>query len=124
MNALAAPKSPMQNRLEGFALTAIFQGFPNFATVALLLKLAHREIAGGPVFLALAASILYGVLTPWLATKFPKLSRHSYEPLFFDASLSFAEKLSQWRAQPMASLQLVFEVMTLSVLAVGVAGMG
>lgn len=101
MNALAAPKSPMQNRLEGFALTAIFQGIPTFATVALLLKLAHHQITGGPVSFVLAASISYGVLTPWLATKFPKLSRHSYEPVFFDAKLSYAEKLTQWRARPM-----------------------
>ena len=28
MNAIAAPKSSAQNRLEGFALTAILQGFP------------------------------------------------------------------------------------------------
>lgn len=107
MNALAAPKSPLQNRLEGCALTAIFQGIPTFATAALLLRLAHHQITGGPVFFVLAASIFYGVLTPWLATKFPKLSRHSYEPVFFDAKLSFAEKLTQWRAQPMVSLQLV-----------------
>lgn len=124
MNALAAPKPPMQNRLEGFALTSVLQGIPTFATVALLLKIAHHQIAGGPASFVLAASIMYGLLTPWLATKFPNLSRHSYEPLFFDASLSFAEKLSQWRVQPMVSLQLVMQVMTLSVLAVGVAGMG
>ena len=124
MNALAAPKSPMQNRIEGFALTAIFQGIPAFATVALLLKLAHHQIAGGPVSLVIGASVFHAVMTPWLAPKFPRFFRNGYEPLFFDATLSFAEKLSQWRAQPMVSLQLVMEVMTLSVLAVGVASMG
>jgi hypothetical protein len=29
MNAIAAAKSPAQNRLEGFALAAILHGFPN-----------------------------------------------------------------------------------------------
>ena len=47
MNAIAAPKSSAQNRLEGFVLTALFQGFPTFAAAALLLKLARHEIAGG-----------------------------------------------------------------------------
>jgi hypothetical protein len=124
MNALAVPKSPMQNRLEGFALTAIFQGFPTFATAALLLKLAHHQIAGGVMFFVVATSILHGLRTPWLAPKFPKFFKNSCEPLFFDARLSFAEKLSQWRAQPIVSLQLVTNVMMLSVLAVGVASRG
>ena len=124
MNALAAPKSPTQNRLEGFALTAIFQGFPAFAGVALLLKLAHHQIAGGAVFFVVATSILHGLLTPWLGPKFPKFFRNSYEPLFFNAGLSFAEKISQWRAQPMVSLQLVTSEMMLAILAVGVVGMG
>jgi hypothetical protein len=38
MNAIAAPKSSAQNRLEGFALTAILQGFPAFAAAALTLS--------------------------------------------------------------------------------------
>ena len=123
MNAVAVPKSSLQNRLEGFALTAFLQGFPTFAGAALLLKLAHHPIAGGAVFFVVATSILHGLLTPWLAPKFPKFFKNSYEPLFFDAHLSFAEKLSQWRAQPIVSLQLVTNVMMLSVLAVGVARM-
>jgi hypothetical protein len=124
MTALAAPKSSLQNRLEGVALTAIFQGFPCFAGAALLLRLAHHPIAGGAVFFVAATSILHGLLTPWLAPKFPKFFKNSYAPLFFDARLSFAEKLSQWRAQPAVSLQLVTNVMMLAVLAVGVASVG
>ena len=31
MNAIAAPKSSALNRLEGFALTFLLQGFPTFA---------------------------------------------------------------------------------------------
>ena len=38
------------NRLEGFALTAIPQGFPKFAASALLLKLARHDIVGSVVF--------------------------------------------------------------------------
>ena len=69
------------------------------------------------------ASILHGLLTPWLAPKFPKFFNHSYEPLFFNAGLSFAEKIEQWRVQPTTSLQLVTNVLMLSLLAVGVASL-
>jgi hypothetical protein len=73
MNAIAAPKSSAQNRLEGFALTTILQGFPAFAAAAL--------------------------------------------------TLSFSEKIEKWRAQSMTSLQLVTNVLILSLLAVGGMGM-
>jgi hypothetical protein len=124
MNALAAPKSPIQNRLEGFVLSAIFQGVPTFAAAALLLKLAHHPVAGGAVLFVVTASIFHGLLTPWLGPKFPRFFKNSYEPLFFDARLSFTEKLSQWRAQPVVSLQLVTQVTMLAVLAVGVVSLG
>jgi hypothetical protein len=41
--------------------------------------------------------------------------------VFFDASLSFSEKIAQWRAQPKASSQLLATVIMLSLLAVAVA---
>jgi hypothetical protein len=69
MNAIAAPKSFAQNRFEGFALTAILQGFPAFAATALLLKLARHEIAGGVVLFVVLTSVLHGVFTLWLAPK-------------------------------------------------------
>ena len=97
MNATAL-KSSAQNRLEGFALTAILQGFPAFAAAALLLKLARQDIAGGVVLFVVLTSVLHGLFTPWLAPKFPKFFRHGYEPLFFNAGLSFAEKIGKWRA--------------------------
>jgi hypothetical protein len=121
MNAIAAPKSSAQNRLEGFALTAILQGFPSFAAAALILKLARHDIAGGVVLFVVLTSVLHGLFTPWLAPKFPKFFRHGYEPLFFNANLSFAEKIEKWRMQPVASLQLVTTVLMLSLLGVGVA---
>ena len=123
MNAIAAPKSSAQNRLEGFALTFLLQGFPTFAGAALLLKLAHHEIAGGVVLFVVLTSVIHGVFTPWLAPKFPKFFRHGYEPLFFNAGLSFVEKIEKWRARPTTSIQLLTNVMLLSLLAVGVMSM-
>jgi hypothetical protein len=123
MNAIAAAKSSAQNRLEGFALTVLMQGFPTFAGAALILKLAHHEIAGGAVVFVAMASIFHGLLTPWLAPKFPKFFKHSYEPLFFNAGLKFIEKIEKWRARPTTSLQLVTNVLMLSLLAVGVVSM-
>ena len=75
MNAIPESKSPALNRLEGFALTALFQGFPTFAGAALLLKLAgSHEIVGqryGAAIFVVLAALFYAVLTPWLGRKFP-----------------------------------------------------
>jgi len=128
MNAISAPKSSRANRLEGFVLTALFQGFPTFAAAALMLKfVGSHEIVGqryGAAIFVVLAALFYALLTPWLARKFPNRFRHGYEPLFFDASLSFIEKIARWRTQPVTSLQLVTNVMLLSLLAVGVASVG
>jgi hypothetical protein len=123
MNAIAAPKSSAQNRLEGFALTALLQGFPAFAAAALLLKLARHDIAGGVVLFVVLTSVLHGLFTPWLAPKFPKFFRHGYEPLFFNAGLSFAEKIAKWRERPTTSVQLVTSELMLALLAVAVVSM-
>jgi hypothetical protein len=123
MNAIAAPKSSAQNRLEGFALTAILQGFPSFAAAALILKLARHDIAGGVVLFVVLTSVLHGLFTPWLAPKFPKFFRHGYEPLFFNAGLSFAEKIAKWRERPTTSVQLVTSELMLALLAVAVVSM-
>ena len=123
MNAIAAPKSSAQNRLEGFALTAILQGFPSFAAAALLLKLARHDIAGGVVLFVVLTSVLHGLFTPWLAPKFPKFFRHGYEPLFFNAGLSFAGKIEKWRERPTTSVQLVTSELMLALLAVAVVSM-
>ena len=128
MNAISAPKSPQANRLEGFALTAIFQGFPTFAAAALLLKFTgSNEIVGtryGAAIFVVMSALLFALLMPWLGRKFPGRCKHGYEPLFFDAGLSFGEKIARWRTQPETSLQLVTNVMLLSLLAVGVASVG
>jgi hypothetical protein len=125
MNTIVAVKSPRQNCLEGYALTAMFQGFPMFAGIALCLKpVGAPEIVGArwgaAIFVALA-SLIHALLVPWLAPKFPKLIRHGYEPLFFDPNLSFAEKIAQWRMKPAVSIELVTNMLMLALLAVGVA---
>ncbi|HTC99418.1 MAG TPA: hypothetical protein VK734_16925 [Bradyrhizobium sp.] len=124
MNTITSAKSSQQNRLEGYALTAMFHGFPMFAGIALCLKLMGApEIVGdrwgAAIFVALA-SLVHALLVPWLAPKFPKLIRHGYEPLFFDPNLSFAEKIAQWRMKPTVSIELVSNMLMLALLAVGV----
>jgi len=125
MNTIAPAKSSQQNRLEGYALTAMFQGFPMFAGVALCLKLMGApEIVGdrwGAAIFVTLASLIHALLVPWLAPKFQRVIRHGYEPLFFDPSLSFAEKIAQWRMKPAVSIELVSNMLMLAVLAVGVA---
>jgi hypothetical protein len=128
MNTAAAPKSHGMNRLEGMTLTALFQGLPTFAAVALMLKLTgSHQVAGNPggavIFVALA-TLFHAMLTPYLGRRYPKIVRHGYEPLFFDPALSFGEKLAQWRTQPKTSQQLVTTVLMLSVLAVAVTSLG
>jgi hypothetical protein len=94
----------------------------------MLLKLAGSahivNDTGGALIFVLMTSILYGVVMPWLAPKFPRFFSNSYEPLFFDASLSLSEKVLRWRTQPKASLQLLTNVVMLSLLAVAVLCVG
>ncbi len=127
MNAVAAPKSSAQNRLEGFALIAVLQGLPTFAAAVLVLKvMGAPEIVGeryGAAIYVVLASLVYAALTPLLAAKFPKRFVHVHAPVFFEASLSFAEKVAQWRSQPMVSLQLMTTTITMSLLAIAVVSL-
>ena len=135
MRAIAAPKSRTMNWLQGVTLSAVFQGLPTFAGAALLLKLfggAHIVAggahvvndAGGVVIFVATTSIFYAMLTPWVGAKFPRFFVKSYEPIFFDASLSFSEKLLRWRTKPTTSAQLLTNVTMLSLLAVAVMSVG
>ncbi|GMO93999.1 hypothetical protein [Bradyrhizobium sp. TM239] len=45
---------------------------------------------------------------------FPQLFKTVYEPKFFEAHLSLSDKITAWRTQPVASLQLVTIVLLLS----------
>ena len=124
MNAIAAQKSRAQNRLEGIALTAIFQVLPTFAAAAMLFKLNGHEIAGRAMLFVVLALTFHALLAPWLQPKFPKFFKNGYEPLFFDAGLRVAEKLARWRVQPAISQQLMTTVLMLSLLAVVLVSVG
>jgi hypothetical protein len=68
--------------------------------------------------------VTHALVTAYFGPKFPRFFKNGYEPLFFDATLPFAEKISRWRTQPTASLQLLTTVIMLSLLAVAVASVG
>ncbi|QAU49146.1 hypothetical protein [Bradyrhizobium guangzhouense] len=123
----AARKSRPRNALEGFALTAILQSFPTFATAALLLKLCgNHDLVGDPgvaIFVAFA-TLVHAIVAVTLGPSVPALFKTLYEPAFFDGSLSLSDKITEWRTHPIASLQLVAIVLLLSVMAVVTASVG
>jgi hypothetical protein len=123
----AARKSRLHNALEGLVLTTTLQSFPTFATGAMLLKLfGNHDLVGDPgvaIFVAFA-SLAHALAAVTLGPSFPGFFKTVYEPKFFDASLSLADKITEWRTQPVASLQLVTIVLLLSVMAVVTASVG
>ena len=127
MNAITAQKSPALNRLEGFALTALLQALPTYAAAAMILKLVGAQAigyVGGAVPFVMLTTLFHALLIPWLAPKYPKLFVNSYEPLFFDAGLSLADKVARWRTQPTVSLVLLSNMVMLSLLGVVMLGVG
>jgi hypothetical protein len=68
----------------------------------------------GDVVVFVVTSIFHGLFTPWLP---PKFFKHSCEPLFFNASLSSAEKIAKWRKRPTTSVQLATSELLLALLA-------
>ena len=120
-------KSRLRNALEGLALTATLQSFPTFAAAAFLLKLVgDHDLSGDPgvaIFVAFA-SLFHAMLAVTLGPSFPHLFKTVYEPKFFEAHLSLSDKITAWRTQPVASLQLVTIVLLLSVMAVVTASVG
>jgi hypothetical protein len=81
-----------------------------------------RKGAGAAIFVVLAA-VMFALLMTWLGPKFPRLFK-TYEPPFYDPTLSFPEKLGRWRTRPEVSLQLVTTMMLMSLLAVAVVSVG
>jgi hypothetical protein len=127
MTVPATPKPTNRDHLECFALYALLQGVPFYSAVALTMKLINAsEFIGEPFgaanFIAMA-STLHALATPWLGPKFPHFFRHCFEPLFADPALSLSEKVTRWLAQPNTPLKLLSNLLLLSALAVGVAGM-
>ena len=90
--------------LVGTLLIAIVFGLPTFVGAALLLKLFHRSAivtdSQGIVGFVVSTSLLTGLMAGWLGPRYPKLFVGSYEPAFFDASLSLREKVARWLAEP------------------------
>lgn len=125
MSAITTRKSRTINWLEGVTLLAGLQALPSFTAVALVLKLDGKfDMASRPgsaAIFVLAASILSALVTVWLAPKFPRVFRSSYEPIYFDASLSLSEKILRWRTHPTGSLLLLTNVLMLSLLALTAA---
>ena len=70
------------------------------------------------MFVLIACATL-GLVTPWLAPKFPKAFK-SYEPLFFDATLSVEQKLQRWLAKPGTAKQLLQMLFMVALLAIAV----
>jgi hypothetical protein len=127
MNAVSAAKSAAINLLEGLFLIASCQGFPVFASAAMMLKLFHdHQIVEDPgwalVFVPLC-SLSYALLIAWLGPRFPRFAK-TYESAFFDPTLSFTDKVVAWRERPATSAQLLASVILLSSLAVAVVSMG
>lgn len=122
MTTLAAPNVASRNRLECFALYVLLQGVPFYSGVALTMKLINASEFVGEPFIAMA-STLHALVTPWLGPKFPHFFRHSFQPPFADPALSFSEKVSRWLAHPNTPLKLLSNLLLLSALAVGVAGL-
>ena len=124
MNAIEVPNTRSAGRLQGIALTAIFIDVPTFTGAVLLLKLFGSQSivgdTGGAAFFVFTTSLLAGIAASYLGPKYTRFFAASYEPLFFEVSLTVKEKLLRWQAQPKTTLQLVTQVMMLSVLAVAV----
>lgn len=116
MPFITATKSAPINWLEGFALTTILQGFPIFAAASLMVKLLGDSHGSNHVATIAMASICYSVFVIAAGAAFPKV-RSGYEADFFDATLSFSEKIARWRAKPATSMQLMASVLLLSLLA-------
>jgi hypothetical protein len=123
----AARKSRLHNAIEGLALTTILQSFPTFAAAAFLLKLCgDHDLVGDPgvaIFVAIA-SLAHAMLAVTMGPSFPAFFKTVYEPKFFEAHLSLSDKITAWRTQPVASLQLMTIVLLLSVMAVVTASVG
>jgi hypothetical protein len=114
--------------LLGALLVAILFGLPTFVAAALLLKLFHSSAivadSQGPVSFVLITSLLTGLMTGWLGPRYPKLFVGSYEPVFFDGSLSLSEKMSRWLAQPLCQRRVLTSMLMVSMLSLMVMAQG
>jgi hypothetical protein len=82
-----------------------------------MVKLLGNDRGGSHVLTIAMASIFYSIFVVSVGSAFPRHFKSGYEAQFFDASLSFSEKIARWRAKPATSVQLIASVLLLSLLA-------
>jgi hypothetical protein len=80
-----------------------------------MVKLLGDSQGGSHALTIAMASVFYSIFVIAVGLAFPRV-RSGYEVEFFDASLSFPEKIARWRAKPTNSLQLMASVLLLSLL--------
>ena len=123
MNVATATKSGPTNWLEGLMLTTVFSALPTFTAVMLLLGLFGRGMpVDNPASFVVLTALGYAVIVAAFGAKH-KLFRNSYEPLFFDSSLSVRDKLRYWLEKPRTARQVVTNMLMLSVLAIAFVSM-
>lgn len=114
--------------LVGTVLIAIVFGLPTFVGAALLLKLFHSSAivadSQGIADFVVSTSLLTGLMAGWLGPRYPKLFVGSYEPAFFDGSLSLGEKMSRWLAQPLCQRRVLTSMLMVSMLSLMVMAQG
>ena len=114
--------------LVGILLIAIVFGLPTFVGAALLLKLFHSSAivadSQGIVGFVVSTSLLTGLMAGWLGPRYPRLFVGSYEPAFFDGSLSLSEKMSRWLAQPLCQRRVLTSMLMVSMLSLMVMAQG
>jgi hypothetical protein len=128
MTTATTGKTTLASFALGVLLVAILFGLPTFVGAALLLKLFHSGaiVAGsqGVVGFVVSTSLLTGLLAGWLGPRYPKLFVGSYEPEFFDATLSLSEKVSRWLAEPRCRQRVLTTMLMVSMLSLMVMAEG
>jgi hypothetical protein len=112
----------------GVMLVAVAFGLPTFAGAALLLKLFGSDVvvrdSHGIVPFVIMTSLFTGLMAGWLGPRYPKLFIGSYEPVFFDASLSMSDKIMRWLAEPRCQRRVLTSMLMLAMLSVMVMAKG
>ena len=128
MTTAATGKTTLASFVLGVLLVGTLFGLPTFVGAALLLKLFHSSaiVAGsqGIVGFVVTTSLLTGLVAGWLGPRYPKLFVGSYEPAFFDASLSLRDKIARWLAEPRCQKRVLTSMLMVSMLSLMVMAQG
>jgi len=124
----ATQKTTLASFVLGVLLVGTLFGLPTFVGAALLLKLFHSSAivadSQGIVGFVVSTSLLTGLMAGWLGPRYPKLFVGSYEPAFFDGSLSLSEKMSRWLSQPLCQRRVLTSMLMVSMLSLMVMAQG